>query len=153
MGFDLSGVKPKSEVGTYFRNNCWYWRPLWGFVSQICDDVISDDDFQSGTFNDGHLIDENQCKVISEVLDELLESGEVEKYEIQYYKELDELPLEKCEYCDGTGTRNDEYVQGKCNGCEGKGERKSFHTNYPFEVENVKEFNEFIKESGGFEIW
>ena len=43
MGMDLSGFNPKSEKGDYFRNNCWWWRPLWDFV---CDnvDVITDDD-------------------------------------------------------------------------------------------------------------
>jgi len=152
MGFDLSGRNPQSEKGEYFRNNCWWWRPLWNYVSQTCD-IISNDDFDSGTFNDGHLIDENQCEVIGKRLDELLESGKVKEYEIQYKRTLDELPLEWCEYCNGTGTRNDDVIQGKCNGCDGKGERKSYKTHYPFDVDNVKKFNEFVKESGGFEIW
>ena len=42
MGFDLSGIKPTSEEGHYFRANVWYWRPIWGFVRQQLPDLLSD---------------------------------------------------------------------------------------------------------------
>lgn len=29
-----------------------------------------------------------------------------------------------CGLCEGTGKRDDEYVQGKCNGCNGRGVRR-----------------------------
>ena len=62
MGFDLSGMNPnltrqepelpiftertdkdwekyhdwqEENCGTYFRNNVWWWRPLWNFVSSV----------------------------------------------------------------------------------------------------------------------
>jgi RecJ-like exonuclease len=78
--------------------------------------------------------------------------GHTARYEKKYRKELASLPLEKCDICDGTGKRNDEVVQGECNGCQGRGERESFAASYPFEEENVKEFAEFCRESGGFSI-
>ena len=69
MGFDLRGLKPNDEIvpdepnwldesdwavqqreawsswqqntpGSYFRNNVWYWRPLWNFVCEVCDDCL-----------------------------------------------------------------------------------------------------------------
>ena len=40
----------------------------------------------------------------------------------------------------------------KCNGCEGKGKRKDWMTNYPFSLENVKAFADFLEKCGGFEI-
>lgn len=147
MGMDVYG-----KSGNYFRNNYWYWKPLWNFISQVCD-VISEEDYNGGNFNDGYFIDENKCKSIVNNLDVLLENGEVKKYEIQRQKELDELPLEKCEYCNSTGTRNDEVIQGECNGCGGKGKVKDFRTHYPFDEENVREFRDFVEESGGFEIY
>ena len=147
MGMDVYG-----NNGNYFRNNCWYWRPLWNYVSQVCSDVISKEDYNGGNYNDGYFISENKCKSIVEILNTLLENGEVKKYEIKRQKELDNLPLEKCNDCNGTGKRNDKYVQGECNGCNGKGKVKGFDAMYPFEEENVREFRDFVKDSGGFEI-
>ena len=153
MGFDISGHNPQSETGAYFRNNCWWWRPLWEFVGKTCDDVITEDDFNSGTFNDGHLIDKDKCEVIVERLTELLDNGDVKKYQDERKKILDELPMEECYICKGSGVRDDKVVKGECNGCSGTGEKESFAKNYPFDVDNVKEFRDFVKDSGGFEIW
>tara|TARA_Y100000310_G_scaffold300388_1_gene336031 strand:+ start:402 stop:863 length:462 start_codon:yes stop_codon:yes gene_type:complete len=153
MGFDISGHNPQSETGTNFRNSVWGWRPLWEFVCKTCDDVITEDDFNSGTFNDGHLIDKDKCEMIVERLTELLDNGDVKKYQDERQKILDELPLEKCIHCEGSGVRDDENVKGECNGCSGKGKVKNWSTSYPFDVDNVKEFRDFVKDSGGFEIW
>ena len=75
----------------------------------------------------------------------------------QQYKEardrhLEGLADEDCNLCDSTGIRNDEYVQGECNGCHGTGKKPHWDTHYPFDEENVKEFKNFVKESGGFRI-
>ena len=35
MGFDLYGLAATSENGAYFRNNCWWWRPLWNFTCKL----------------------------------------------------------------------------------------------------------------------
>ena len=32
--------------GLYFRNNVWWWRPLWTYVVVICDDILSDKDIK-----------------------------------------------------------------------------------------------------------
>ena len=153
MGFDISGHNPQSETGSYFRNNCWWGRPLWEFVGKTCDDVITEDDFNSGTFNDGHLIDKDKCKVIVERLTELLDNGDVKKYQDERQKILDELPMEECYICKGSGVRDDENVKGECNGCSGTGEKENFAKHYPFNEENVKEFRDFVRDSGGFEIF
>ena len=29
MGFDIYGLKQLENEDNYFRNNCWWWRPLW----------------------------------------------------------------------------------------------------------------------------
>ena len=78
MGFDLSGLNPnmtrpqpdlppfpdrtdkdwakyndwqEENCGTYFRNNVWWWRPLWHFVTNICDDILTEKDMEQGSFN------------------------------------------------------------------------------------------------------
>ena len=67
MGFDISGLNPNHPTvisdmdmpdhsdedgmaayfkyvdetpGIYFRNNVWWWRPLWMFICENCDDIL-----------------------------------------------------------------------------------------------------------------
>jgi len=142
----------QSMSGQYFRNNVWYWRPLWDYIHGLCDEVISEEDWESGHNNSGHVIDAETCKYISNALKIELDNGGVERYERLYKKSIEALPLVECPICNGTGQRNDEYVVGDCNGCQGEGKRKDSETSYPFEVSNVKEFQRFVENCGGFEI-
>ena len=142
----------QSLSGQYFRNNVWWWRPLWNYVANLCSEVITEEDFNAGHLNSGHVIDKEQCEYIADRLARELLNGGAEQYKKDYEKELSELPLEECTICNGSGQRDDEHVQGECNGCDGKGERKNFDTSYPFDVDNVREFHSFVKNCGGFEI-
>lgn len=56
MGMDVYGEAPKNPKGEYFRNNCWYWRPLWDFIWEECSDIITERDYQAGHYNGGHVI-------------------------------------------------------------------------------------------------
>ena len=152
MGFDVMGHKPKTEKGEYFRNNVWWWRPLWGYVAKQCGDILSEKEVQAGCYNDGVLISAKKARAVGLRLRFLLDQKEVKKYEEGYQKYLDSLPDEPCELCKGTGKRSDEFVQGNCNGCEGKGTKRPWACSYPFNEENVKEFADFAIESGGFRI-
>ena len=33
----------EANPGVYFRNNVWWWRPLWSFVCERLDDVLTED--------------------------------------------------------------------------------------------------------------
>lgn len=147
MGFDLYGLRAKSKTGEYFRNNCWWWRPLADYVITNCE--INGKHWD---YNDGHLVKEEEAIKIADKLDELLKSGHTKKYASDYKKQLSKLPLEVCDLCKGTGIRNDEIIKGKCNACDGVGKKKSWQTYYPFSVTNVREFSKFCRESGGFTI-
>ena len=109
--FEASEKWEAENPGVYFRNNVWYWRPLWDYVCMACGDTMTEDDLHAGHHNDGHVIDAEQCEVIVERLEFLLKIGAVAKYEVE---------------------REDE--------------------NYPFDEENVRDFLNFVKHSGGFEI-
>ena len=77
-------MKAKSEKGKYFRNSVWYWRPLWDYVSIVCDDILSLEDKDNGSFNDGHILDsEKASKIAKRLFDELKNKG-VERYEQEY---------------------------------------------------------------------
>ena len=144
----------QENPGPYFRNNVWYWRPLWDYVYSLCDDILTETDHQSGHYNDGHLIDADKCEVIANRLAVQLLNGGVTEFKEDRQKYLDELPLKKCDTgsCNGTGQRDDEFVKGECNGCGGTGEQKDSETHYPFEEDNVREFHSFVKNCGGFRI-
>ena len=153
MGFDCIGQAAKTETGEYYRNNCWWWRPLWNFTCGVCKDIITKEEAERGSYNDGIHISADKAQRIAIRLEYLVHQGEVAKYEKEYKKNLEEIPDEACDICKGTGKRNDQYVVGECNACHGKGERRPWQTHYPFEETNVKGFAKFCKESGGFEIW
>ena len=59
----MAGIKPKNEKGENFRNNCWWWRPLWLVV--CCVSELSGDTQVAGGFNDGHEVKgEEHSKVV-----------------------------------------------------------------------------------------
>ena len=99
MGFDLSGMNPnltrpepelppftertdadwkkfsdwqEDNCGVYFRNNVWWWRPLWSFVSGMCADILTEKDIESGSYNDGHGISKTKANRIAKRLFKLI---------------------------------------------------------------------------------
>ena len=173
MGMDVFGKNPKNETGDYFRNNVWYWRPLWDYCCQVGESVISEEVAESCHYNDGAGLDEEGAEKLAEILRQELESGRVEERMQEYRNSLADLPREDCDLCNSTGIRTDEVgveygmperelpvemqiligrTHGYCNGCNGEGTRTPWQANYPFEVENVRQFADFLANCGGFEV-
>lgn len=171
MGMDVIGKHPVSERGEYFRNNVWWWRPLWNYCEHVAPELCAD---VSGHMNDGDGLDADGARRLAETLFFEIDSGRTEEYRTAYYARLSRLPRKQCEYCGGTGVRTDQVgvdngmpeqvlepemqalvgrERGWCNACQGEGKVDHWDTNYPFEVENVREFAEFLAESGGFQIF
>jgi len=150
MGFDLSGMNPnltrqepelppfpertdkdwekyhdwqEENCGTYFRNNVWWWRPLWNFVSSVCEDILTEKDIESGSYNDGHKISKTKAGKMAKRLYGLIEDNTAKKYEALYKEELDSL------------------------------EQDDWDKSYPFSEDNVRKFANFCANSGGFQIW
>ena len=172
MGMDVYGKEPKSERGSYFRNNLWYWRPLWSYCISRHPDLA--EKVEGAFFNDGDGLDAEDSVALAERLTQDLALGIVEDYKREYDAAVAALPMVDCDLCATTGIRTDEIgvsmgmptqelsqeeaiilgrTHGTCNGCRGMGVRPSFGTHYPFEVDNVREFAEFLADCGGFEIW
>ncbi len=173
MGMDVYGKKPTSEKGEYFRNNVWWWRPLWDYCCEVASDVISDSLAENGHYNGGAGLDGIMALALAEILRDELESGRTAEYERKQNEYRASLPREKCELCEGTGIRTDKVgvengmptraldepeailtgrTHGWCNGCRGIGTQESWESGYPFSTENVREFVEFLTDSGGFSI-
>jgi len=145
-----------NNPGQYFRSNVWYWRPIWKFVCEVCNDVLTEEDYKGGHTNSGYIISKTKAAIIASRLYSLNQNGEIKAYEEAYDKSLKRMELEECNICDGSGKRKKPPKIGagkiECNGCNGKGKRKQWNTHYPFSVKFTMEFAKFCDESGGFEI-
>ena len=124
--FDEMDEYHKANPGVYFRNNVWWGRPLWGFVCMQCD-FMTDEQKESGHYNDGKLINQETAAKIGTKLKILLEDGTVDRWEV-HIKE-----------------RNEELKKSD-------NEEEKFAGSYPFNRDNVEDFAEFCLQSAGFEI-
>ena len=153
MGMDVYGLDPKrntakpTAITDFLDENGWEdWKKL------ERNDTVDEEDADAGHSNSGHQISEKKAEVIAAKLKVLIKNGEVDYFATERQKALDDIPDEECEFCNGTGVRKDMKIDNGCNGCQGKGSRRPFNTQYPFDVDNVKEFAKFCEQSGGFEI-
>jgi hypothetical protein len=110
------------EAGGYFRNNVWWWHPLWDFACDVCDDILTETDRTEGHGNGGHKISKKKAEAIAGRLYSLLGNGQVEEYEKRYKERLNNL------------------------------NEKDWNRDYPFHKKNVKAFADFCAKGGGFEI-
>ena len=136
--------------GHYFRNNCWWWRPLWNYCYHVAPDIISEELFNSGHNNDGSGLDAYNAERLGQRLLEEINNGKTIEYQAQYQQQLDDMPDDDCLICNNNNHGHNKKKD--CNRCDSTGKRPNFNKSYPFDVDNVKDFAEFCIESGGFEI-
>ena len=141
MGYDLFGLDPKSEVGEYFRNNIWWWPGLWRFVCGVCEDILSKEDMEKGHWNAGHIIGREKAGAIADRLREVLQEKDQHAERVIGAVSARHIVGEKIGQALSEVTCKD-----------GKAELKPNHPTYHFDWENVREFTEFCKDSGGFRI-
>lgn len=167
MGMDVLGKEPTSKEGEYFRNNVWWWRPLWDYACDIGAAVIAEKLRRAGHHNDGEGLDGPASVRLAQLLKEELATGRTARYQAERQTALDALPRYDCPYCNGTGSRTDAVgvrmgmpermnphtgKPGWCNGCGGEGKRDDDAKSYGFSVENVQEFVQFLEHCGGFRV-
>ena len=150
MGMDVYGKAPTDKAGEYFRNNCWWWRPLACYAVEVAPEITSACKYWQS--NDGDGLDADGAVKLADALQAEIDAGRTAAREKEYMAELDALPDETCRYCQGTGMRKDMVVANGCNACRGKGTVRPSEASYPFSAENVQEFVNFLRASGGFEI-
>ena len=62
----------KNNPGYYFRNNVWWWRPLWDYIYSIANDVLTEEDYERGQYNDYWLIDKNKALKLADKISEAI---------------------------------------------------------------------------------
>jgi len=150
--------------GIYFRNNVWYWRPLWAFVCNNCSDILTIKDMEKGSYNDGYKISKTKSKKIAARLRRLLREQEVQlqykEFEeerqrgVEHNKKIEDLVSalkERVKEQHGDIIPAN-YPEPHKTDWDNLQSQRNWNANYPFEVQNVKEFAEFCEQSGGFII-
>ena len=79
--FKLKDQFQTDNPGDYFRNNVWWWRPLWDFVCNSCDDFLSEKDIEKGFYNDDRKISKTKSLKIAKRLSKLIADGTVDNLE------------------------------------------------------------------------
>ena len=111
-----------NNPGDYFRNNVWFWRPLWSYVADNCDDILTENDIERGSYNDGHIICKTKAKAIAKRLRKLIKDGHTDAYAAWYEESRSNM------------------------------DDKDWDKSYPFNTQNVVAFERFCEKSGGFDI-
>jgi hypothetical protein len=158
MGVDIYGNAPTGKAGEYFCNNWWWWRPLADYACKIAPHITAA--CKCWHSNDGDGLDAAGARELADALQAEIDSGRCVRYAQVYASEQALMPDESCWLCEGTGTRRSLPERGagdcatgvKCNACGGEGHIRPYATEYPFKVENVREFVAFPRECGGFVI-
>ena len=75
MGMDISGKNPVSKTGDYFRNNCWWWRPLWSYCYHVAPNIIDEDTYVSGGYNDGAGLNDAASRALAVILKNKISNG------------------------------------------------------------------------------
>ena len=102
MGFDVFAINEEQE-NNYFRNNCWWWRPMWKICWVI--GAINEHQHEEGSWNNGYEFDEEDAlkihTTIEKIKDEpkLLEVIELVNAESEHHKSDLKNLLEFSEFC------------------------------------------------------
>ena len=164
--FDAKEKHDKENPGIYFRNNVWWWRPLWSFICSHCSDILSEEQMSLGCSNDGVKIYKTKAKQLAARIRKIDKQGLIQHYEDDWEKERKEASdfnkkvkatMDKFQKAMvlkyGEGIVPADYNEKDKKKWDEIYDTKIFSANYPFDRKNVLEFGVFCDESGGFEIW
>jgi hypothetical protein len=154
-----------NQSGTYFRNNVWWWRPLAEYVLNYTK-VIPEHEQESWQYNDCTEVSKQNAEMIAQQLDHLIKIGHTKQFEKDYEKtrkkiekhnEKVEKELETFSQSVKKKMKNDnlapkDFPEEDHKKWEEIYNKRNSSGSYPFSEENVKEFSEFCKNSGGFTI-
>ena len=157
--------------GVYFRTSWWYWRPMWKFVYLKCNGLVGEKLYKEGMHNSGTVSQKDSIE-ISKILLNLDTINEARKLEEDYKIEMkpklkfNEL-INKAQWVFFNEIVKPQKYPNKKNLVPGDlkeldsnlyetwnvfNDLEYNECNYPFDVNNLKEFGEFCSLSDGFTI-
>lgn len=143
MGMDVYGKKPKNEKGKYFRNNVWWWHPLWDYIEYAFPEIASKVVYAHT--NDGDGLGARDAKLLALKLRNNLKNGKVAEYEKEYHQAVEIGKVQHLQQ------KQKELKQGSSVE-EDSSQEYYWPEYYKFDEENVREFAEFLENCGGFSI-
>ena len=156
----------EENPGYYFRNNVWWWRPLANLIHAKCNNLLSDEQMEGLYHNNGTEFDEDTALAIARRLSNLIKNGyvaELEKstkanakiaseHNKKVEQKLADLKKEVERLRPGENLAPIDYPFPYNNHWKEINAQKNWDDSYPFDKENVKEFINFARHSGGFQI-
>ena len=161
MGVDISGRKPKTEVGDYFSSNWWGWRPILAISEAAMISSKLDYDTSYWGSNDGKgLRTQKQCDKLADAI-ELLISNNYNEY---LTEDDDRIYIVMGSWCEaGTGKfigserehiLNQQYEYGDILYAPVVAEDGTLvESSHATSLGRIKKFVTFLRGCGGFEIW
>jgi len=163
--FEQSQEFEDKNPGVYFRNNCWWWRPLANFIIEKCDWLTQEQQARLHD-NSGFEFSQHEATTIADTLQKKVDDGtaaereDVNKRERAVAEEWnkginaqqEELEKEvKKETGDDKLVPYDypEHFKKKWDDLQKQMDNRA---SYPFKEANVKEFICFLRECGGFKV-
>lgn len=96
MGMDVYGLRPKTQAGEYFRNNVWWWHPLWNYCATVSPELANKVKYPHS--NDGDGLNAADSRKLGFAILASIESGFAVTYVAQYYDYAKSAPQQSC-YC------------------------------------------------------
>ena len=168
--WDLQNKFRDANPGEYFRANVWGWRPIWEFVCEVCPDILTEEDYTKGQYNDNHLIEEDRARDIAKRLREKMDLARdrQKKYEAEapnkdkfntmlenaatfLYNEISK-PKTPLITCPGDMQIHDPENYKRWETLINYNNIKFDEMSYPIDADFIEEFANFAEHSGGFRI-
>jgi hypothetical protein len=129
MGMDVIGRNPNSSAGEYFAANLWSWRPIHDLIVRLCSDLLDDETLVGLGYNDGQgPMEQATCAAMATRFERWMEH-----------------------HVSGHGLDSDLRVVTEQESME----NPDLETESPYQAEDehLKEWIEFLRHCGGFEVW
>jgi hypothetical protein len=148
MGMDVYGKDASSEVGEYFRANCWSWRPIHLAIWECASDIIDADVIDQMACNDGAGLDtQDQCNELADRLEAWMQV-EIPDEDIFQPDQYNDPEFQVTENGQFLGKDQTVMKDGKRVPYEGE-----THSPYVVHKEHLEEFVGFLRQCGGFEVF
>ena len=163
--FKISNKWEADNVGIYFRNNVWWWRPLADLVIKLCK-LLDEKQKEHLHDNGGYEYNEATANYIADTLEAFVKSPVAKRTEIAHKKQMKKadahnkkvqikLDALRVDAIAKTGNKNiapRDYPKDLNDKWESIYRERDYTANYPFALKNVKEFIQFLRQCGGFTV-
>lgn len=144
MGMDIYGRAPKSEKGEYFRSNIWSWPTILDAIVET--GVLPEEMVESMAYNDGAGPNDEQAMALAAALDKKMaefDGANTFISENSKYANVGTATVATALYAKLEADEEMTAIRA------GDGGMTRFSAN----VEFIREFADFCRDSGGFNVW